>query len=451
MSRLRLCAPSLLILHILLRSTSISEGVLNELILYNLIPIASIISLSFAPNICDSLSKPFTAIGITMWSIGSCLASANLFFPTQTHMISNIMYLLFYPFILIGLPRLVATARSLKVLEIVDSSIFGLGLSTLGTAFVLKPVLPHFSGDVAETYFAILYPVADLILISLIIAAVFSQGLSIRGTLLSLGVLVFTTTDFIYLWMQINGAYFIGATIEIGWLLAFVIISESYWHTGKDAKSREGIHPILISISVFLSATLLALIAIRPGYFPRFILFPAIATLALAFTRMAIALSQARSIGAERLLARTDELTGLPNRRRLISEIENFVSKDGALMLLDLDGFKPVNDTHGHETGDKVLQQVALRFERALPHGALLARLGGDEFGVLYEGALDSAVEVALALRATLSYPFHIDNKEIQLGVSIGVAKNHGERDLLVRADNAMYTAKREGLGVYRL
>ena len=116
--------------------------------------------------------------------------------------------------------------------------------------------------------------------------------------------------------------------------------------------------------------------------------------------------------------------------------------------MLDLDGFKPINDLHGHETGDKVLQQVARRFDRALPNGALLARLGGDEFGVLFEGAQESAVEVALALHATLSYPFQIDDKEIRLGVSIGVARNNGGDDLLLRADNAMYKAKREGLGV---
>ena len=120
-------------------------------------------------------------------------------------------------------------------------------------------------------------------------------------------------------------------------------------------------------------------------------------------------------------------------------------------MLLDLDGFKPVNDAHGHAAGDKVLQQVALRFCRALPHGALLARLGGDEFGVLYEGSYESAMDVALALRATLSYPFLIENQAIQIGVSIGVAENNGAPDLLRRADDAMYRAKREGLGVCRI
>jgi diguanylate cyclase (GGDEF)-like protein len=200
-----------------------------------------------------------------------------------------------------------------------------------------------------------------------------------------------------------------------------------------------------------MSPTLLALISLRPGIFPVYIIVPTIATLFLAFIRMSIVIRQARNLGEEKVLARTDELTGLPNRRRLVSEIDTFIDKKGSLLLLDLDGFKPINDMYGHETGDKVLQQVALRFERALPAGALLARLGGDEFGVLYEGGHESAVEVALALKATLSYPFHINNQEIRLGVSVGVAENKGERDLLVRADNAMYKAKREGLGVYQL
>jgi diguanylate cyclase (GGDEF)-like protein len=312
-------------------------------------------------------------------------------------------------------------------------------------------VLPHFAGNFTKSFFAIMYPVADLILVCVVIATISSQGYSRRGLTLGLGVTTFALADFYYLWKHINGSYLMGSILDVGWIIGLLLIAESFWQPGIDSAAREGINPIFISIAVSLSATLLALIAIRPEYFPRFILIPSIATLALAFTRMAIALTQAKNIGQERLLARTDELTGLPNRRRLVNEIDSFIEKEGALLLLDLDGFKPINDTHGHETGDKILQQVALRFERALPQGALLARLGGDEFGVLYEGGQDSAVEVALALRATLSYPFHINNQEIQLGVSIGVAKNTGENDLLVRADNAMYKAKREGLGVCRL
>jgi diguanylate cyclase (GGDEF)-like protein len=266
-----------------------------------------------------------------------------------------------------------------------------------------------------------------------------------------LGVLIYATTDFVFLWQNINSTYVFGSLIDYGWLLAFVVIAESCWHPTTDNKSRSGVSPVLITISVFLSATLLALLAIAPESFPHFILLPAIGTLALAFIRMSIALSQARSIGHERVLARTDELTMLPNRRRLISEIQNFATRKGSLMLLDLDGFKPVNDTYGHEVGDKVLQQVAQRFDRALPSTALLARLGGDEFGVLVDGTHETVMEIALALRGTLSYPFVIDGHHISIGVSIGIADNDGADDLLLRADNAMYAAKRQALGVCQL
>ena len=438
---------SYLLLHLL------SPTVWSELLAYNMVPIAALVAILFAPHISDAFTKPTTAIAIALWTCGSVISSAGGFFSISIALsnISSIMYLLFYPLAIIGLPRLLAVNRKLSLIEIVDSSIFGLGLTTLGSAIVIRPVLPHFNGNIAESFYAIAYPIADLILVCVVMATFSMQGYSRRGLVLTAGVTLFTLTDLIYLWQHINGSYLMGSMLDVGWIIGLLLIAESFWQPGIDSKAREGINPILISISVSLSATLLALIAIRPDYFPRFILVPAIATLGLAFMRMAIALTQAKNIGQERLLARTDELTGLPNRRRLVTEINSFIEKEGALLLLDLDGFKPINDRHGHETGDKILQQVALRFERALPHGALLARLGGDEFGVLYEGGHDSAVEVALALRATLSYPFHINNQEIQLGVSIGVAKNTGEKDLLLRADNAMYKAKREGLGVCRL
>ena len=425
----------------------------SELFVYNIISIAAIVAIAFAPHISDKIAKPSFGLAVAFWALGSAVASSAIFFSLSTvsNTISNVLYLLFYPFAIIGLPRLLSAQRKLSVIELVDSSIFGLGLSTLGSALLIKPVLPHFDGNISETFFAVMYPTADLILVCVVIVTVAMQGYSRRGLVLSIGAAVFAVADIVYLWQNINGSYLLGSLTDIGWVIGLLLIAESFWQPGIDSNARDGISPILISISVSLSATLLALIAIRPDYFPRFILVPAIATLALAFARMALALTQAKNIGQERLLARTDELTGLPNRRRLVTEIDAFAEKEGALLLLDLDGFKPINDSHGHETGDKILQQVALRFEHSLPHGALLARLGGDEFGVLYEGGDESAVEIALALRATLSYPFHINNQEIQLGVSIGVAKNTGEKDLLLRADNAMYKAKREGLGVYRL
>jgi diguanylate cyclase (GGDEF)-like protein len=364
---------------------------------------------------------------------------------------SDVLYLLFYPLALLGLQRLISNRQKLSILEVIDASIVALGLSTLIAAFALHPVLPHFEGNFEQSFLATIYPAADLVLLCFIVATVVLHGFSMRGLLLTVGVVLYTATDFLFLWQNINLNYIFGSLVDYGWLIAFVVIAESCWHPSTDNKSNAGVSPVLITISVFLSATFLALLAIAPDNFPHFVLIPALGTLVLAFIRMSIALNQARNIGHEKILARTDELTMLPNRRRFIAEIQNFAMRESSLLLMDLDGFKPVNDTYGHEMGDKVLQQVAQRFSRALPGGALLARLGGDEFGILVEGKQEVVMEIALALRGTLSYPFVIDGQEIKIGVSIGVAKNDDADDLMQRADNAMYSAKRQALGVCQL
>ena len=406
-----------------------------------------------APGRNNKWAQPLTAVAIGSWSLGSVTATASSYleFSALLGNISDALYLLFYPLALLGLQLLISIQQRLTILELVDASIVGLGLSTLGAAFALQPVIPHFDGDLNQSFLAIIYPVADLVLLCFILATVVMQGFSARGLLLSIGICVYAATDFFFLWQNLNLSYVFGSLVDYGWLLAFMLISESAWQPSSEKSTKIGINPILITISVFLSATLLALLAIAPDNFPHFILIPAIGTLALAFVRMSIALNQARSIGHERVLARTDELTTLPNRRRLISEIQSFAVRKGSLLLLDLDGFKPVNDTYGHEVGDKVLQQVAQRFSRALPNNALLARLGGDEFGILVDGSNESVMEIALALRGTLSYPFLIDGHEVSIGVSIGIADNDGAADLLQRADNAMYAAKRQALGVCQL
>lgn len=445
--------PVLLGLHIILNFFPQIKGVWSELYLYNLIPLSAIVIVTCAPRTVRGSARPLMAMAIGMWLIGSLISSFSSYytFEAPTQLISNTAYLLFYPLALFALPQLISSSRTFTLLEVFDAFIIGLGLSTLGTTIILNQVLPRFSGSFGNTFFATIYPIADLILISLTLTTLMTQGFSKQGNLCAIGIVIFLVTDFFYLIMSLKGSYNFGSPIDDGWALGLLIISMSFWCRDSVTLTNSNANPILITLSVFLSATLLALIALRPGFFPHYVLIPTIATLILAFIRMTVALKASRSIGHERILARTDELTGLPNRRTLISEIESFVDKNGSLMLLDLDGFKPVNDSLGHAAGDKVLQQVALRFSRALPFGAFIARLGGDEFGVLYEGSYESAMDVALALRATLSYPFTIESQNIQIGVSIGVAANNGAPDLLRRADDAMYRAKREGLGVCRI
>lgn len=161
---------------------------------------------------------------------------------------------------------------------------------------------------------------------------------------------------------------------------------------------------------------------------------------------------------AERVLvhrARHDALTGLPNRSELADLVSRRIADRSAfaLLLLDLDRFREINDALGHETGDRVLVDVAHRLARS---GAVVARLGGDEFAVIADGVADARAAglAAIEIRATLDDPFEFDGMALDVVASIGIAlhdpSTHSELDatpLLQHADVAMYRAKAAGAG----
>jgi diguanylate cyclase (GGDEF)-like protein len=440
----------LLAIHLASKSLIDSHSFLLDVALYNAIWITSIIAITQSPLSNDPIAVAAISLAILFWGIGSILNSYRDFYtlPESAQLIAQLSYMFFYPLALFALPRLLNRGRRLNPIELLDSAIFGLGISSIATALFLSRVFPTTLAAGQDQFFALLFPICDLLLLVLASIALITHRLHARATALFLGVVLFSTSDLLYLWLAVNGSYQFGQLSDDGWLIGIVLIAQSLWLGQSSTERTVAIHPVFIALSIFMSPTLLALISLRPGIFPIYIVVPTIATLFLAFIRMSIVIRQARSLGEEKVLARTDELTGLPNRRRLIAELANFSKTEGALLLLDLNQFKPVNDKYGHEMGNEVLQHVASRFSRSLPTGSVLARLGGDEFGVLVNGSYEKTIEAAYALQATLSYPIHIRGIEISIGVSIGHVHNDGEGNLLERADAAMYEAKKSGVGV---
>jgi diguanylate cyclase len=154
-----------------------------------------------------------------------------------------------------------------------------------------------------------------------------------------------------------------------------------------------------------------------------------------------------------RVEAHTDELTGLANRRRLYEAIDQALAAKGrvALLLIDLDRFKEINDTLGHNVGDELLQQVGDRLRQMQTGGALLARIGGDEFVALLDGTDEesAALTVARSLRDAFGQPFPLDGLTIpmQASIGIGLAPQHASTrsEVLRCADVAMYRAKTRG------
>lgn len=159
-------------------------------------------------------------------------------------------------------------------------------------------------------------------------------------------------------------------------------------------------------------------------------------------------------------LAHRDTLTGLHNRRALELQMETAAARVGrsgeqfVVFALDLDGFKPVNDSLGHAAGDDLLREVARRLLKAVRREEMLARLGGDEFVILMmsspEQLLSHATLVAERIQACFTEGFRIEGQTVRVGCSIGVAAGQaGEapEQLLPRADEALYAAKRAGRG----
>lgn len=160
-------------------------------------------------------------------------------------------------------------------------------------------------------------------------------------------------------------------------------------------------------------------------------------------------------------LARHDLLTGLPNRAVLQEELDRALTyiargDELALLCLDLDRFKPVNDTFGHAAGDELLRQVASRLRASVRDNDLVVRLGGDEFAIVQIGAPQPGSATVLAGRIidSLSSVFHLDGQAVYIGTSVGVAvapfDGTDAISLLRSADLAMYRAKSDGRGTLR-
>jgi diguanylate cyclase (GGDEF)-like protein len=195
----------------------------------------------------------------------------------------------------------------------------------------------------------------------------------------------------------------------------------------------------------------------------------------LVESRTAITLERERAQRAERLakaekakarlIADTDPLTGLANRRAFLRALGRRVSglarsRGGgfALAMVDLDGFKPINDTFGHAAGDRVLEGIGSRLARAAGEGALIARTGGDEFALLLPRVrtLDGATGAGSAVCATLQEPFLVDGREFRIsgccGVTLLLPGDCDVEEALIRADTALYRAKeggRSGVAVF--
>ncbi|MDQ1661076.1 MAG: diguanylate cyclase [Blastococcus sp.] len=351
-----------------------------------------------------------------------------------------------------------------------DGLIGALGTTAVGVAFLLGPYLSPGGGQKPLPLMDLAWPTSDLLLFALLVAVGSILGVRLDRTLLTVTVaLGFVLIGDIQLFVRSTaGTYVDGGPLDLTWLVGICLVALA----ASGARARAAPLPTddtrartaLRLLALPLVCTVASLGVLGFGWgdrLPDAAAWLSIGSVLAALARTAVTFREVRSFHEVREEARTDELTGLPNRRSLLERAQIILTAataraPAALLLLDLDGFKEVNDSLGHHAGDQLLRQVGPRLSAVLGPYDQVARLGGDEFAVLLPDAgLDKAQDVARQLREHILEPFTVEGIRLHVGVSIGISTAPVPattvQELLRCADVAMYAAKsgHEGVHVY--
>ncbi|MBC7291962.1 MAG: EAL domain-containing protein, partial [Actinotalea sp.] len=395
--------------------------------------------------------------GVALWAAGSAWVSVGrtltaVTFPAPGELLCILAYLALAAFLQLDAPRRVATSA---VAWTEAAVVCGAAVCLAGFV-VLAPLAGTAVRGGLALLLAVLFPLINLVLSTMVVAQMVlrQRDRSVRTLLLAVGFLGIAVADSSLIGSLSSETYTASVALQALWGASFAALvaagcrAPGVPHRAPDARE---------STTVLVTASGLALVILvldpwtAVGWVVRVV---ALLTLVAAGVRMTLALREARGAAEAMRLSLTDELTGLPNRRSLLAATDAAVAAgdDVGVLLLDLDGFKDVNDSLGHTAGDEILVTLAHRLRRALPPSVLIARLGGDEFAVLAPRVDEiTLLETAQRLRDALAVPVRVENLDLTIDASVGIALHgHGAvsaADLLRRADIAMYEAKQSRVG----
>ena len=441
------------------------DGILNNLA-YALSPVLCVIRARKATAYRSSWMV--LAVGLALYGCGNIYWTIFIRpmavqpFPS----VADGFWLAFYPCAFIALLLVMREmADRLPISLWLDGIVGGLAVAAIAAALV-GPVLQavHANGDsTAAIVTTEAYPLLDVMLLLVVTAllALFHWRPPAGMWFLAGGLALFSVADCVYLVLVAHNSYQPGGLDDAAWVLATAVVALA---PGWSKRAGGATLPAWLLLGIPVGATLctVALLVYANGH----TLHPvavalAAATIVAAVGRLIVSFREVTTLAHSHQLALTDELTGLGNRRAFYEHVDTYLAAEpdriGALLLLDLDRFKEVNDSLGHHAGDDLLLQVATRLSSDLTHeDGLLARLGGDEFSIfVLDVDREGAEMFAEAVREILLAPFTVDGITVRVAASVGISlfPQHGLEvsTLLRRADIAMYHAKdlRTGYRVY--
>jgi diguanylate cyclase (GGDEF)-like protein len=413
------------------------------------------------------------SLGILMLGLGD-LSSAGLAIqgPSRsTASIADAMYLAGYAALVVSLVSL-AWPRGLASNwePLFDTVIGSLGVGLLAWVFVIQPATVRTAGlDAADTLITIAYPVLGGAMGILLVGMLLAPERSRAVQLLYVGLACFLFGDLWYLHATLNHMYVSGSWQDIAWSVSYIVWGAAGMHpsargvgrlSGRENQPLSQLRIIGLSFSCVLAPVLLlwewgkGLVTDLP-----LIALTSLILIVLWAARLAVTVTDLRralNVRAElegrlREQAERDVLTGLLNRASFMARVRSaFEAGDClAVLFIDLDDFKVINDTSGHPGGDAVLIEVAHRVTALLRPPHVAARLGGDEFGILLPvGDVAAAQAVAARTLQNLARPVSIEGRAVHVEASIGISvggPGKSAEDMIREADVAMYLAKGSG------
>jgi len=341
-------------------------------------------------------------VGNTIWTFAYVALEAPPY-PS----LADAFWLAVYPPVYVGLLLLLRSrAGTVRRSVWLDGVIASLAVAAVGTAVVFQAVLEATSGSKAAIATNLAYPLADLTTIALVVWVLAVSGWRIgrSWSLIAAGLLVFSVSDCLYLFQTAAGSYVAGGATDLGWVGGCVLLAWAAWQpAGRTILARLEDWAVLIAP---IGCGLLALAVLAYDHFrsvtPLSIVLSAAAILAV-FARLAMTFAEnMRMLAGSRDEARTDALTGLGNRRKLLDDLTTVVLGKNAhvFAVFDLNGFKQYNDLYGHPAGDVLLARLGEKLDRFIADRGLAYRMGGDEFCILCPEDVDSEAIVAGAVRA---------------------------------------------------
>jgi two-component system cell cycle response regulator len=374
--------------------------------------------------------------------------------------LADASYLAFYPLAFVGVIMLLrARSGRTGAGQWLDGLTAALAAGALSAAVGLDATLRSIGGKPLEVATDIAYPIGDLLLLAVIVGAVVVCGLRAGRAWLWLasGITLFCVADSLYLVQSAQGVYALGSWFDVGWPAGMVLLAAAAWsdapgHASLPLPGARGVRPIILPMCFALISIVLLLYAgsAHVNWAARIL---AAASLGLVLVRLTKTFRDNTEVMAQRYReARTDALTGLPNRRALSSDLGRLVhdispENPATVAIFDLDGFKHYNDSFGHHAGDALLTRLGSELSESITGVGRAYRMGGDEFCAVIRGGkgiYEDALPRAAAALTEAGTGFEIKSS----WGSVYMPREASDPESAMRlADHRMYASKGAGRG----